>query len=367
MLSAVAAPSDSATPASPPAGTADASAASVFADTLAAHKLDQDRADTLAKAKTALASKDAKDTKALAQKSASPKIIDPAKTGDDDNAATIVVAKTASKKDAAAAVATAKAESAATLAASLLNAIGAGAASVAVTATGADAKLKADDTELTAVGAKAKAKAIAAAKRDGAAEPKAKAEATIDHDGAKTAKAAPAGNSAAPPPDAKTAIVAKAADAAPLPSSSAPTSATDTLPAASPPAASTVELRIPLAREAAAQAGAAAPIVAMRVHTKDGVTKAIELRLDPQGLGPVSVKLETDAQGRLRAVVQADKSEAFELLKRDGSTLEAALRDAGVNLGDEGVSFSLNDGGQAGADSGQRNAAYDGAVTRRDA
>ncbi len=89
-----------------------------------------------------------------------------------------------------------------------------------------------------------------------------------------------------------------------------------------------------------------APLVAIRVVPKaEGGTKAIEIRLDPPELGGVDVRLETARDGRVKAVLSVERIEAFELLKRESGQLEQALRDAGVDLQDEGLSFSFSDGG----------------------
>ncbi len=129
------------------------------------------------------------------------------------------------------------------------------------------------------------------------------------------------------------------------------------------PGAQVTDARIPLGAREAAQAGFAAPVLAMRVVTKDGATKSIEIRLDPAELGKVDVKLETGHDGKLKAVLSAENAAAFELLKRDGAALEAALRDAGIDLEEGAISFALND---SGADqSHRREAAYGDAEARR--
>lgn len=125
------------------------------------------------------------------------------------------------------------------------------------------------------------------------------------------------------------------------------------------------DARIPLATREAAQAGFSAPVLAMRVTTKDGTTKSIEIRLDPAELGQVDIKLETGHDGKLKAVVSADNADAFELLKKDGGALEAALREAGVELEEGALTFALNDSGAG--QSNQREAAYGGAEARRHA
>jgi flagellar hook-length control protein FliK len=142
-----------------------------------------------------------------------------------------------------------------------------------------------------------------------------------------------------------------------------PQPASDALPQPLVADAQVTDTRIPLATREAAQAGFAAPVLAMRTISKDGVMKSIEIRLDPVELGQVDVKLETGHDGKLQAVVSAENADAFELLKKDSGALEAALREAGVDLGEGGLTFALND---SGADqSQQREAAYGGATARR--
>jgi hypothetical protein len=137
---------------------------------------------------------------------------------------------------------------------------------------------------------------------------------------------------------------------------------------AAPQDGHTTETRIPLARDVGAQAALAAPVLALRVTTKDGALRTIEIRLDPVELGQVDVKLETGSDGKLKAVLSAENSQSFELLKREGGILENALRDAGVELGADGITFTLNEQGPGQGHSGaeQREAAYGGAAARRD-
>lgn len=114
---------------------------------------------------------------------------------------------------------------------------------------------------------------------------------------------------------------------------------------AAPAEAQTSEVRVPLAQGTAGHALTVSPAMMVRVNTREGVTRSIEIRLDPPELGIVDVKLETGEDGRLTAILSTDRSDAFELLKRESGALEAALREAGVALEDGALSFSLNEGG----------------------
>lgn len=160
----------------------------------------------------------------------------------------------------------------------------------------------------------------------------------------------------------------KALDTAPAP-------ATTTLAAASPAPASgaatgpdgqTTEFSLPLAREAAAHAAAAPPMMVLRVHARDGA-RSIEIRLDPADLGEVNVKLETGKDGRLKAVLSADNRDSFDLLRRESGVLETALREAGVELGDDAITFTLNEQGPGQGDADRRALAYGDSAARRDA
>lgn len=265
--------------------------------------------------------------------------------------------------------------------------------------TGAEAKATGDAAKaqqiveisaaiLAALGGTAKAKATPetadpavalAAAAPVAEEPgkvKAKAPRTAHRrDGAEAVKADASLKPDVQSPDAKPKADVQAAASAPqpraadaaapaTPAAAIPISA-DPLPQAIAAEAQVSEARIPLASREAAQAGIAAPILAMRVITKDGVAKSIEIRLDPAELGQVDVKLTTGHDGKLQAVLSAESAEAFELLKKDSGALESALREAGIDLEDGAITFALND---SGADqSHQREAAYGGAGARRDA
>jgi flagellar hook-length control protein FliK len=69
--------------------------------------------------------------------------------------------------------------------------------------------------------------------------------------------------------------------------------------------------------------------------------KHFEIRLDPPELGRIDVKLNVDRDGNVSTQIVADRSDTLDLLKRDASTLERALQQAGLKTGDNGLDFSL--------------------------
>ncbi|MGZ5925084.1 MAG: flagellar hook-length control protein FliK [Rhizomicrobium sp.] len=88
--------------------------------------------------------------------------------------------------------------------------------------------------------------------------------------------------------------------------------------------------------------------------------KQFEIRLDPPELGRVDVRLSIDASGKTQAHMTADQPQTLSLLQKDAPTLTQALRDAGLDVSQSGLNFSLrgqdrqNDGGGDGAGQGRR-------------
>ena len=86
--------------------------------------------------------------------------------------------------------------------------------------------------------------------------------------------------------------------------------------------------------------------------------KQFEIRLDPPELGRVDVRLSIDASGKTQAHMTADQPQTLSLLQKDAPTLTQALRDAGLDVSQSGLNFSLrgqdrqND--DAGAGQGRR-------------
>ena len=68
-----------------------------------------------------------------------------------------------------------------------------------------------------------------------------------------------------------------------------------------------------------------------------------DIRLDPPDLGRVQVKLTVDDSGQAQASLVVDKPQTLDLLQRDSSSLNRVLTDSGLNLSNNGLSFSLRD------------------------
>jgi flagellar hook-length control protein FliK len=71
--------------------------------------------------------------------------------------------------------------------------------------------------------------------------------------------------------------------------------------------------------------------------------KQFDIRLDPPELGRVDVRLSIDAAGKVQAHMTADQPQTLDLLQKDSSSLTQALRDAGLDVSQNGLAFSLKD------------------------
>lgn len=84
----------------------------------------------------------------------------------------------------------------------------------------------------------------------------------------------------------------------------------------------------------------------LRQAIKDG-SNEIQIQLKPASLGAIDVKLNVNHDGRLTAVISADRSDTLNLLKQDAGHLQQALRDAGFNADSGSLSFSLRGDAQS--------------------
>ncbi|MBL4906932.1 MAG: flagellar hook-length control protein FliK, partial [Sneathiella sp.] len=98
-----------------------------------------------------------------------------------------------------------------------------------------------------------------------------------------------------------------------------------------------------MAARVSTQAGSPAEQVStqMTAAIKDGANK-IKIQLHPADLGRVDIQLELSHDGRVMAVISADKQESLDLLKQDSKLLEQALKDAGFETDSDSLNFSLN-------------------------
>jgi hypothetical protein len=73
----------------------------------------------------------------------------------------------------------------------------------------------------------------------------------------------------------------------------------------------------------------------------------IRIQLKPAALGTIDVKLNVGQDGRINAVISADRSDTLNMLKQDSGTLQQALKDAGLNADSSSLSFNLNSNAQS--------------------
>ena len=106
---------------------------------------------------------------------------------------------------------------------------------------------------------------------------------------------------------------------------------------------------------AAPQAGV--PLDALGVHIarkfQEGSSQ-FELRLHPLELGRLDISLTVAEDGRVQAVLRAERPETLDMLQRDARLLEQQLRQAGLEVGSNALSFSLSNG------NGQRQTPFTG-------
>ncbi|WP_409722630.1 flagellar hook-length control protein FliK [Pseudorhodoplanes sp.] len=72
-----------------------------------------------------------------------------------------------------------------------------------------------------------------------------------------------------------------------------------------------------------------------------------EIRLDPPELGRIDVRLDIDRDGNVKSRLVIERADTYDLLRRDQSTLERALQQAGLKTSDHALEFSLRDQGFA--------------------
>lgn len=81
--------------------------------------------------------------------------------------------------------------------------------------------------------------------------------------------------------------------------------------------------------------------------------KEVLIRLDPAELGRIDVRMNFAEDGQLRAVITADNSGSFDLLRRDADTLARSLADAGIKADAQNLRFDLRQDQGQGQSQGQ--------------
>jgi chemotaxis protein MotD len=77
-------------------------------------------------------------------------------------------------------------------------------------------------------------------------------------------------------------------------------------------------------------------------------TKTFDIRMDPPELGRVDVHLSVDRDGKVQAMLSAEHPQTLEMLKQDSHNLERSLKDAGLDLSNNSLNFSLKGEGRQG-------------------
>lgn len=80
-----------------------------------------------------------------------------------------------------------------------------------------------------------------------------------------------------------------------------------------------------------------------------------EIRLDPPELGRIDVRLDVDNDGNVKSRLVIDRADTYDLLRKDASTLERALQQAGLKTSDSGLEFTLRDQGSAQREAREQN------------
>ena len=107
-------------------------------------------------------------------------------------------------------------------------------------------------------------------------------------------------------------------------------------PQASPPAAAAL---------ASANGANITAQLAAQIALKTGAPRAaFDFALEPQGLGRVDVSLRIDPQGQLSAVLSFDNPAAAAEAKGRSADLQHALQQAGINVSQNGLSFTSGGG-----------------------
>ena len=87
-------------------------------------------------------------------------------------------------------------------------------------------------------------------------------------------------------------------------------------------------------------------LAARVAQTAAGGGRTVDIRLDPPELGRVQVRLEMGADNSVRAMLSAERADTLAELQRTARDLEKALEEAGLDLAENGLEFSLSQGGE---------------------
>jgi len=89
------------------------------------------------------------------------------------------------------------------------------------------------------------------------------------------------------------------------------------------------------------------PLEALAVNIARRVEQGLnqfEISLTPAELGKLDISLKIGDDGRVHAVLRAERQDTLDLLRQDARTLENQLRQAGLDVGSNALSFQLSQG-----------------------
>ncbi len=78
-----------------------------------------------------------------------------------------------------------------------------------------------------------------------------------------------------------------------------------------------------------------------------------EIKLSPENLGRVDVRLDIGEDGGVKAHIVVDRVDTLGLLQRDARTLERAFEQAGLKTSEGALQFSLGGGERQGGQAGE--------------
>ncbi len=82
--------------------------------------------------------------------------------------------------------------------------------------------------------------------------------------------------------------------------------------------------------------------VQMSKNFKSGANR-FEIRIDPPEMGRIHVRMEMTHDGRVQAILSAERSDTLDLLQRDAKLLSQSLDEAGLDVDSDSLQFSLHD------------------------
>ena len=93
----------------------------------------------------------------------------------------------------------------------------------------------------------------------------------------------------------------------------------------------------------------------------------IEIKLKPEDLGHIEVKMQISKDGKLHAHIISSRPETMEILQREAGSLEKAFNEAGFDMDSGSLSFSFREGSESGQDRNSELRNFIGSVMEHDA